>query len=338
MKRYRFCALGLSLLMLSGCGVGNTAAAPAPEKKEETQVEKPSKPWPGANEAGQLPIIMYHRIKPETGDYDRSPEHFYSDLERLYAAGYRPVSVTDYLSGSLDVPGGMTPMVITFDDGDITQYRTVGDSLEPTPDCAVGIMERFRKTHPDFNPQAVFFLNGVNPFGEPEKLKGKLEYLIAKGYVIGNHSFAHENFSKLTAEQVSETLGKNVQWFDALKLKGHMETLALPFGVRPKDPAAKEAVKAGSWNGTTYTNKGVFNVGWCPENPPWHTDFNPASIKRIRCGDDADELVYWLDWLDKHPEKRYRSDGLADAVTVPAGLEDQVKPGSMKVIVVQTKP
>jgi len=320
--------LALALMVTTGCAPTNntekaTTSTSAPTTvKVSTHVQKNVKPWPGANEAGQIPIAMYHRIKPEKGDYDRSPDHFYSDLERLYKEGYRPISVDDYLSGKIDVPGGMTPVVITFDDGDKTQYTTRPGSLEPTPDCAVGIMERFRSEHPDFVPKAVFYLNaGNNPFGEPDKLKEKLKYLLLKGYVIGNHTFAHENLSSLTAEQVQDTVGKNASWYSNLAVGTPMNSLALPFGVRPKAADAKEKVVSGSCNGATYSNKGVFNVGWCPDRPVWDAAFKSTSIARIRCGDKIDELGFWLDWLKKHRDERYISDGNPNTVAVP---EDQM--------------
>ena len=93
----------------------NAAVVPAPPPAP------PPPPDPkavGANELGEVPVLMYHRITPTpTSVYDRTPQDFRAELERLAAEDYVPVTATDYATGHIDIPAGKHPVVITFDDG-----------------------------------------------------------------------------------------------------------------------------------------------------------------------------------------------------------------------------
>src|SRR5204862_3942708 len=106
------------------------------------------------NEAGAVMIIMYHRFDPKLPSsdkvYNRRPDDFRKDLEDLYKRGYRPATVTEFLENRMDVPAGKTPAVLTFDDSWDTQFKLVTGTdgqAHIDPDCAVGIMETFQKSH-----------------------------------------------------------------------------------------------------------------------------------------------------------------------------------------------
>ena len=93
------------------------------------------------NELGAVMILEYHRIA-EEGRWSRTPENFRSDLELLYEEGYRCVSLKDYVNNAINVEPGRTPVVITFDDADPSQFRYLeeGGELVIDPRCAVGDM------------------------------------------------------------------------------------------------------------------------------------------------------------------------------------------------------
>jgi hypothetical protein len=289
------------------------------------------------NESGKVMILMYHNIGDEEKTWVRTPDNFRRDLETLYAKGYRPVSLVDYVRGSFDIPAGTTPFVLTFDDGNENNFRYLETDLgwEIDPECAVGILESFRKEHEDFNPQATFFVYGSRPFRQEELVEKKLEFLVNNDYGVGNHSWGHDDYKeeKYTDPQmVMASLGKNVAFLETFLEAGAVNTLALPYGHRPKDDTAEVALFDGSYEGTEYENVAVLNVGWDPDKSPYHMDFDPTSIHRVRASEtnvDNVGLYDWLAYFDKHPSQRYISDGDLEIVTVPESKADSLSEAYM---------
>ena len=128
-----------------------------------TSTEGPVDSGLAPNELGQVPVMMYHQIVPDGGsEYDLTPDQFRAELERLWKEHYRPITAADLVNGTIDVPKGTTPVVMTFDDGTVSQIKLQGsDGVDP--DTAVGIMLEFARTHPGFQPAATFYLND-DPF------------------------------------------------------------------------------------------------------------------------------------------------------------------------------
>jgi hypothetical protein len=75
------------------------------------------------NEPGSVMLLEYHRIGEPEGRWTRSPTHFRDDLERLWSAGYRAVALDAFVTGSIDLPAGTSPVVLTFDDSSPGQFR-----------------------------------------------------------------------------------------------------------------------------------------------------------------------------------------------------------------------
>ncbi len=362
MKKYKGIWFGalLVLLLLSGCSASmespseNSSAIEAPEnqdietvptvdegKKEEPDpipVEEPVLPTMEEikgtidlsmkpNEVGKVMVLMYHNIGDEEKTWARTPENFRRDLETLYEKNYRPVSLMDYVHGEMDLPAGMTPFVLTFDDGNENNFRYLEteNGWELDPNCAVGILEAFRLEHEDFDPQASFFVYGSRPFRQEELTEKKLQFLLDNGYEVGNHSWGHDDYTEEEfndPKAVEKSLGKNVAYLETLIEPGSVTALALPYGHRPsKDAeAARLALIEGSYEGTEYENFAILNVGWDPDKSPYHQDFNPYSIHRIRASEMNVDNVGLYDWIanfDKHPDRRYISDGVVDVITVP---------------------
>ncbi len=93
----------------------------------------------GANELGVVPVLMYHRITPEPASvYDRTPEDFRAELQRLAGSGYVPVTTAELATGRLDLPAGIHPVVLPFDDGDPSTIRMDGSRV--APDTAIGTL------------------------------------------------------------------------------------------------------------------------------------------------------------------------------------------------------
>jgi len=74
----------------------------------------------------EVPVLLYHWVGAGTGlAWDISPERFAAHLDELKALGFETVTLRelyDFQDGKGDLP--RRPVVITFDDGDATLYRT----------------------------------------------------------------------------------------------------------------------------------------------------------------------------------------------------------------------
>jgi hypothetical protein len=140
-------------------------------------------------------ILEYHRIAEPDGRWTRSPAHLREDLDRLWDAGYRSIALDALIPGTIDLPPGTSPVVLTFDDSSPGQFRYLerDGRLEIDPDCAVGILEAFTRLHPGFGLNATFFVlpAAAEPnrlFGQPDHELRKLQYLVSRGFELGNHT------------------------------------------------------------------------------------------------------------------------------------------------------
>ncbi|MGH9418059.1 MAG: hypothetical protein ACRD01_15670, partial [Terriglobales bacterium] len=83
------------------------------------------------NLRGEVMILVYHNFGKDAR-WSRSVASFDRDLARLDAAGYRPVTLRQYVSGDFALPAGATPVVLTFDDSSKFQVRFTPDgALDP---------------------------------------------------------------------------------------------------------------------------------------------------------------------------------------------------------------
>lgn len=282
------------------------------------------------NEAGQIMVLMYHNIGEEEAEWVRTAENFKKDLKTLYDKGYRPISLEDFVNNNINVEAGLTPIVITFDDGNQNNFNIIekdgGKIVDPN--CAVGILEEFNKENPDFSLNATFFVFGSNPFRQEELLEYKLNYLVEKGFHIGNHTLGHNDMSKIKdASEIQKVLGKQASFLESYIPDYKVNTYALSYGARPKDKTLCPYLQKGQYEGMTYENIAVLNVGWDPSVSPIDKSFDPYSIHRIRASETKVDGVGMYDWLavfDKNPERRYISDGNPDIVTVPKKFEEKV--------------
>lgn len=300
------------------------------QEEEETKDPKESidlslKP----NEAGEVMILMYHNIGEEEAEWTRTPENFRKDLLTLYEKGYRPVSLNKFINNDIDIEAGMTPVIITFDDGNENNFRIIkNDKGEDIidPNSAMGILESFREEYPDFKSTATFFVFGNNAFRQPEFLEYKLNYLVQNGYDIGNHTIDHRGMKKIDDKDViQEIIAKQASAINKVLPEYKVNTYALCYGERPKDKALEKYLKKGSFDGIDYENIAILNVGWNPSQAPISNKFNPLSLPRIRASEtkvDNVGLYNWLEYFDKNPGKRYISDGVRDVITVPKVLEE----------------
>jgi len=279
------------------------------------------------NELGRIMILEYHKIDYPEDRWTRTPENFRRDLETLYARGYRLVSLGDLLDGRLAVPAGTTPVVLTFDDSSPGQFRYLeqNGTLEIDPKSAVGILEAFLRERPDFGRGATFFvLPAANPpnrlFNQPAHAGKKLQYLVSRGYEIGNHTLWHANLGKYDEATVRAQIAGAQQWIQRHVPDYRPRALSLPHGVYPKDVGW---ALRGSAKGVTYSHDAILMVAGGAAPSPFSRAFDPVRLPRIQAVEA--ELASWLRYFERRPHERFVSDGDPDVITVPAGSQDQVR-------------
>jgi hypothetical protein len=288
------------------------------------------------NEAGRIMVVMFHNFVEEykSGDkaYTTTFDAFGKLLDRLYASDYRLISLSDYLNGTIDTPAGCIPMVFTFDDGTAGQFNLIDENgaLTVNPRSAVGILEEFNKAHPDFGTKGTFFVNlGDQTFNGGGTVAQRLEYLIGRGFEIGNHTYTHINLKETkSADKIQQEIGENQKKMLEL-IPGYVfNAFSLPYGAPAKD--LKQYVLKGEFEGVKYENHAIMEVGWDPAASPFGVKFDPLSVHRVRSSGitpvDAD-LGWWLDNMKR--DNQYVSDGDPSTVTVPESYAEYVDPARL---------
>ncbi len=302
----------------------------------------------GINEFGRVPIVMYHGIDliadEDTGfnggntdryGYSRTVEAFKRDLEMYYNLGYYPISINDYIVGIIDVPYGKSPMIITFDDGLLTQFNVIEDeegNLIVDPNSAVGILESFKEEY-DWDLTAMFYLNS-RMFDQWEHIEFKLNYLIENGYELGNHTYSHDNLKTATIDEIQSEIGR----LEALVRKYlpdyKMRALSLPYGAYPEWESTEFSyIQSGSYEGVDYQYDSIVMVGWMPELSVFHPEFSNkhnGMLMRVRGSDQVgnDEWTNINYVFENYLEdKKYISDGIINRVVGPIDYKVDINNG-----------
>lgn len=285
------------------------------------------------NEMGRVPVLEYHLIGETDGRWSRSWKRFARDLELLHERGYRPITVQQLVRGDIDVPRGMSPVVITFDDASPGQFRYLEDAdgtLRIDSTSAVGVWTAFAARHPEWKGRAVFCtLSGASDghafFGE-KGIQGqksawrlpKVRYLIEQGFELCNHTLWHANLSKMSDTVVQEQIARAQLALDSAVAGYRAHTLALPLG---RWPEKRSLLTRGAWldpksgRVTEYSINAVLMVAGGPAPSPRDSTFNPQSIPRIQVF--GDELERLLDQLDRRGTRFVSAGGSADDMESP---------------------
>jgi len=356
MTRTRPFALLTAVILAAGFAAGGCHQNPKTTRKTAAKPKPPAPPTRISeidlraykpNEAGAVMVIMYHHINPKkpNNDMNRTPDQFRKDLQTLYDKGYRPVTLREFAENNMDVPAGKTPVVLTFDDSYISQFRytdPAGSVIDPN--CAVGIMEEFSRQHPDWKPKATFFVlhGGKNPpaFYQHGMTAQKFAYLLELGCEIGSHSLSHGNFRRMTPQRIMQEVAGSIKAIQEECPDAKITSLAVPYGNAPRDPAALQACISGKADGVEYRLSAVVMAAWRPTLAPitkrnLKTPFagqvaagNPYHIERIvphpGKASTAGTLEYYLKFFDQNPALRYVSDGNPRVVAVPQGMASLV--------------
>lgn len=283
------------------------------------------------NELGKVPIMMYHGIinQEETeytggnvdkDGYNRTSKAFREDLEFYYQNGYRMVRLIDYVSGKIDVELGLSPIVLTFDDGNQNNFNVLGrdknGELIIDPDCAVGILEEFKKKYPDFQVTATFFLmDGL--FNQKEYNEEIMKWLVKNGYDIGNHTTNHADFTKIDIQKTQEVVAKMYIKLAGILGDDYVPIVALPYG----SPYKKEHnnypyILKGSYENFKYETVAALRVGWDSELSPFNKNFDKTFLKRCRAYDN-NGVEFDIEMVFKNlASTRYISDGDKNTITI----------------------
>ena len=283
------------------------------------------------NELGRIPILEWHQVVDADGSYKVSRERFRAELADLHARGYVPVSLADLLDKRMNLPAGTSPVLFTFDDASPSQfrYREQNGTLVIDPTSAVGILMDFIKSHPDWKPRGLFCAlpaaNAGHAFFGDKGIDGqktawrfpKLQFLVAQGFELCNHTLWHAKLSKYSDAVVQEQLARGAQAIDSAVPGYRVRGFALPYGLWPKNRAL---TLKGSWRDVkgkrdvTYTHEAVFEVAGGPARSPYDPQFNAHALPRVPL-QGGTKLSTTLDAMDKAgPLARYVSDGNAKTV------------------------
>ena len=294
------------------------------------------------NELGRVPIMMYHGIHNKKNNetefiggnvdkdgYQRTAEAFRNDLEFYYQNGYRMIRLTDYIDGKIDVEFGKSPIIITFDDGLQNNINVLGidekGEIIIDPNCAIGILEEFKKKYPDFNVTATFFVN-LSLFNQKEYNEKIINWLVKNGYDIGNHTATHPDFTKIDSSSVGYQVGSVYEKLNEIIPNKYVNIVALPFGSPYKQNHPNfEKILNCSYNGKEYTTKTTLRVGWESDYSPFSSNFDSTFIKRIRAYDNNGldfDIEYNFKILQNN---RYISDGDINTIVIKDEDKDLVK-------------
>ncbi|WP_131737791.1 polysaccharide deacetylase family protein [Actinomadura roseirufa] len=307
-----------------GAVVPSVSAAPAAVPTGPVPAAAPAAAAAKADELGQVPVLMYHRImkRPEQS-LDRSSKELYDELTRLAKSGYVPVTAAEFAAGWFNVPAGKHPVVLTFDDSTPGHFG-LDPRGDPKPDTAVAIIEQVARENPGFRPVATFYLNrDLFQMAGSEAAAG-LTWLARHGFELGNHTVSHPDLSRLSEKEVRKEIGGMEA--EIVGITGaHATTLAYPFGSAPRKRSWAQK-KDGE-----YGFQGIFLAGWRPSESPFDVRFDRWAINRVRSEGKIKEndctrycSTAWLDHLDANPAERFTSDGDPNIVTIPRAEEDRL--------------
>lgn len=301
----------------------------------------------GVNELGNVPIMMYHGIENvesaeyiggnvDKDGYNRTVKAFINDLEFYYKEGYRMVRLVDYIDGKINTDLGKSPIILTFDDGNKNNFNVLGKdengNLEIDPNCAVGILESFKKKYPDYNVTATFFVMD-NLFNQSEYDKEKLEWLVNNGYDVGNHTKSHVNYKTVTKEEAEYQTGYMYEKLENIIPSKYVKIIALPYG----SPGAKthenfKYVLRGNYNNKEYITEASLRVGWMPEVSPFHKEFDKTFMKRVRAYDNNGKDFDITSVFEELKTTRYISDGDIDTITIPSSKKEILGQTNLEIV------
>jgi peptidoglycan/xylan/chitin deacetylase (PgdA/CDA1 family) len=325
---------------------------PAPPEEQVTGVKLTAEQLEQyqPNELGLIPVLEYHGITDDPDEeeqFTRTLDDFRADLQWLYDHDFYVIPLKDMIQNDIKAPAGKKPVVLTFDDSSVGQFRyLIADDGTVTidPNSAVGIMEEFYAAHPDFGrggffaviPQDIFCFSWKNAEEREDDQNQycgqKLTWLLDNGYEIGNHSRDHVSLYDISDDEFREQLAGAIIALKEYDPRIEANILAVPFGMYPEAETKQQQrdwLKNGfTWEGEDYLIIGSLMVGSNPTESPNSTDYDSMWIARIQAfdadakvedaaGNPEMNMMDWFALFESEPERLYVSDGDPNTVTVP---------------------
>jgi len=210
--------------------------------------------------------------------------------------------------------------VLSFDDSRASQFRFLPNGTID-PRCALGILEAFHRRHPDWPRRATFYVlpdthwNGV-PFDQDGLERRKLRFLVRHGYEVANHTTSHRSLATMSDGLLRWEMAEAVRGIRRLAPRATMDTMALPYGIAPKDSKRWHWLLRGAQGGTRYHNRCLLLASGGPAYPLLHRLYDRTQVPRIE--PEPGNVERWIESLRPGKEKLpFVSDGKPDAVTVP---------------------
>jgi peptidoglycan/xylan/chitin deacetylase (PgdA/CDA1 family) len=291
------------------------------------------------NELGGVPIIMYHAFTTNPDYLDEwtlTFDQFREQLDWYREHDFVMVGVQSMIDGRFDVPAGKTPIILTFDDSSAGQFGlqdAPGGGFEVKPDTAVGVLEEYRETYPEFVGPAFFAILTWNCFeseGDPSTCGERLNWLVDHGYEIGNHTWDHVDMTDVSDDFFVNSIGSMIDWLNDLvpsdKPGNLSDVVVMPFGAYPDPdlhPEQRQWLADGFWyNGEQVTMPLVLTVNGGPAVPPWGMQSYPSVTFRI--ASEPGILGWWQDAILSGDAPIFISDGDPGVITIPAGQIDNL--------------
>jgi peptidoglycan/xylan/chitin deacetylase (PgdA/CDA1 family) len=171
------------------------------------------------------PILLYHRIDTPSvpNEYFTPPDDFRAQMQALKDWGYTPIPIALLVQAITEgayLPE--RPVVITFDDGDISVYNNAFPIMQAFGYVGVSYIVSNRLT--------------VDGYMNADQLKE----MIAAGWEVGSHSMNHADLTQISSDLYFQQIDRSrADLEDALGVS--VRTFAYPFGL--KNEAITEQVR-----------------------------------------------------------------------------------------------
>lgn len=268
----------------------------------------------------KVPILMYHRFIPQGGEYATAYKIHLSDfdghLSTLYDAGFSLISLSDWVQGSIHVPEGRRPLIITIDDLFYADQLSLDEQGQPASYSGVGRLWQFSQEHHDFNFHVGLFFNlgdksytnryaNGSFYVEGDWRKDRAEAIVwgvENGAIPMNHFYNHPFLNKLSPTEIQWELEENDRALrEALTLAGKQaiaealpNILALPYVVWPATQAGKQVLfdyvsPEGAPVTAILEADDAYHAKLFPS--PYSTEYDPWHVPRINGTWDAIDAI-----------------------------------------------